>query len=248
MSEITFDTLNNSFTIAISKEHRPVTDAILLSAFANVKKNNVCCDFCSGCGIIPFLWYANKRNPLLTYAVEIQALPYEQMKITVNENNLGEAFFPINKDLNELNGEIRHNTVDVITCNPPYKIGGTGIRCDSEDRQIARHEEFCTLDDIFKVAYKLMKPGAKICMCHRPERTADIMESMRKFKIEPKRLRYVQKKSDTAPWLVLIEGRKNQKPFLQVEAPLITRDENGEISDEIKQIYNSGIMNINISR
>lgn len=86
-----------------------------------------------------------------------------------------------------------------------------------------------------------------MCICQRPERIADIFSSMRKYRIEPKRMRLVQKNTNTAPWLVLIEGKKHQKPFLQVEAPLITRTD-GEFSEEMNKIYLTGKMDINIKR
>ncbi len=247
MNNIVFDTLNNNFAIATSKEHRPVTDAILLSAFANVKKYYICCDLCSGCGIIPFLWYAHNINPKTTYAVEIQELAYNQMALTQEKNNLNDVFFPINEDLNNLQGKIQNGSVDIITCNPPYKIEGAGIPCDNEKRNIARHEGSCTLDDICRVSSKLLKPSGSLCICQRPERIADIFLTMRNYNIEPKRMRLVQKRIDTAPWLVLIEGKKQRKPFLQVEAPLITRN-NGDFSDEMNKIYSTGKMDINIKR
>ena len=63
--------------------------------------------------------------------------------------------------------------------------------------------------------------------------------TMKKFNIEPKRLRFVSKNPKTAPWLFLIEGKKGSKPFLSVEPQLYTQGENG-FSDELLKIYAGG--------
>ena len=62
------------------------------------------------------------------------------------------------------------------------------------------------------------------------------MEAMRQNDIEPKRLRFVQQREHTAPWLFLLEGRRGGKPFLQVEAPLIIEGPGG-FSPEMLRIY-----------
>ena len=65
----------------------------------------------------------------------------------------------------------------------------------------------------------------------------DVLESMRAHKIEPKRVRFVQKRGDTAPWLFLAEGHKGGRRFLKVEPPLLIQDEKGGFSPELQRIY-----------
>lgn len=104
--------------------------------------------------------------------------------------------------------------MDVVTCNPPYKSGGRGILSETaSDPQIARHETLCTIGDICTAAARLLKYGGRLCICQRPERLPDVMEAMRQNDIEPKRLRFVQQREHTAPWLFLLEGRRGGKPF-----------------------------------
>ena len=95
----------------------------------------------------------------------------------------------------------------------------------------------CSIEDVCKAAAKLLQFGGRLCVCQRPERLLDVLEAMRQEKIEPKRVRFVQKRGDTAPWLFLAEGRKGAKRFLKVEPPLLIQDENGEFSPELKKIY-----------
>ena len=88
-----------------------------------------------------------------------------------------------------------------------------------------------------KVSRYLLKDKGAFYMVHRPDRLVDIVELMRKYKIEPKRLRFVHSKIEKEPSLILIKGIKNARPFLKIEKPLIVYKENGEYTEEIYKIY-----------
>ena len=121
--------------------------------------------------------------------------------------------------------------------NPPYKPVGTGIESLGESARIARHEVCCNIEDACKAANYLLKYGGRFCMCHRPERLVDTLELMRKYKLEPKRLRFVQDKNTEQPFLFLVQGQKGAKPFLRVEPQLIIKKENGKFTPEMLDIY-----------
>ena len=108
---------------------------------------------------------------------------------------------------------------------------------DSEAVSIARHEMLCTIDDVCRCAKKNLKFGGRLCICNRPERLCDIMTAMRASGIEPKRLRTVHKNPECPPWLILVEGKKGGKPFVQIEKPLYVRSADGGNSAEMKRIY-----------
>ena len=74
-------------------------------------------------------------------------------------------------------------------------------------------------------------------MIHRPNRLVDIMCAMRKYKIEPKRMRLVYPYIDKEPNMVLIEGLRGGKSRVTVEKPLIVYKEQGVYTDEIYDIY-----------
>lgn len=76
-------------------------------------------------------------------------------------------------------------------------------------------------------------------MVHRPERLSDILENLRKNKLEPKRIKFVYSKQDSKEAkLVLIKAVKNGGEFLKIEKPLYIYKNNGEYSEEILKIYN----------
>ena len=75
-------------------------------------------------------------------------------------------------------------------------------------------------------------------MVHRPERLGDILTLLRKYRLEPKILRFVYANIEKEPKLVLIKGVKNAKPFMKVEKPLFVYNNSGNYTDEILKIYN----------
>ena len=132
--------------------------------------------------------------------------------------------------------DFKAGSFDLVTMNPPYKIENGGIKNEDECSTIARHETFCNMEDIAKSASRLLRFGGKFCICHRPERVFDAMVAMRNNGIEPKRLRFVSKKGDTQPWLVLIEGKRGAKNGLKVESPLVAYNNDGSLSEEMLSI------------
>lgn len=236
-SPFVFEQLGSDYRIAVSKSHKFGTDAFLLARFAQVRQKDKCCDLGSGCGIIPVLWFRWGLSPAYAYAVELQQQGYDQMLVTVAENGLENKLLPVHANLCDLKGTIENCSLDLVTCNPPYKLSGHGVPCPDGARLTARHEVACSIDDVCTSAAKLLRFGGRLCLCQRPERLPDVMEAMRRAKLEPKRLRFVQQHPHTAPWLLLIEGRKGGKPFLRVEPPLMIEKESGGFSDELLSIY-----------
>lgn len=129
--------------------------------------------------------------------------------------------------------------LDLVTCNPPYKVNNAGYQSVITAQKIARHEIMCNIDDVCGAAEKLLKLGGRLCVCNRPERLSDVIFAMKNHNIEPKRLRFVSKNPDEAPWLFLIEGKKGSKPFMKVEPQLYIRSENG-FTEELQRIYATG--------
>lgn len=225
--------LGEGVGVIVSKQHTFGTDAMLLADFASPRPDDIACDFGTGCGIIPFLWLRDGKCKSIS-AVEIQENACNQLErsISLNETDKIIAF---NRDLKNID-DFKAGSFDVVTMNPPYKQENGGIKNDDECATLARHETACNMDDIAKSAARLLRFGGKLCICHRPERVFDAMYSMRQNGIEPKRLRFVSKKGDTQPWLVLIEGKRGAKNGLKVEAPLVAYNNDGTLSEEMLSI------------
>ena len=229
--------LSDDLRLFVSREHKFGTDAFLLSSFASPKKKDRVCDFCTGCGIVALLWFRGEGYPKECYCIDIQEKAISQLQRTVRENKLEEYVKPILADLKTAPSLFKAHGLDLITCNPPYKKLGSGILSEMTAEQIARHEVFCSFDEICESASACLRFGGRFCICQRPERLPDVMGSMVRHGIEPKRLRFVSKNKDTSPWLFLLEGKKGAKPYLTVEPPLFMRDGEG-FSQEVLRIYN----------
>ena len=202
-------------------------DSVLLSDFAkDIKKDSMVMDLGTGTGIIPIL-LCGKTKLKKVIGVEIQKEVCEMAKRSIELNNLEDKFQILNENILDLEKIYSENTFDVIVTNPPYKKMNTGILNENEKKLISRHEYKANLEDFLKVSKRLLKDKGEFYMVHRPERLVDILFNMRKYKIEPKNIRFVFSNKNKEPKLVLIKGIKNANPFLKIENNLYIYDEDG---------------------
>ena len=212
-------------------------DSVLLSDFIKVKDYMKIIDFCTGNCPIPLILSTKIKTEI--YAVELQKEIYDLGKKSIKINNLDNQIKLLNKDVKDLSNIFETDTFDLITCNPPYfKIEEFSKLNDNSIKTIARHEKMIDLENIFKIAKKILKNNGKIAMVHRTDRLIDIIIEMKKNNIEPKRICYIYPKENTKSNMVLIEGAKNGKPGLIVEKPIIVHNENGDYKEEILKIFN----------
>lgn len=211
-------------------------DAVLLSYFANIKNKHRVIDLCTGTGIVPFLAYG-KYAPKEVIGIEIQEDMVEMANRSSLLNNTTDVVKFVHGDLKDKELLDSLGKFDVLTVNPPYKLNNAGIINPNDKLAIARHEVMCTLEDVIIAARRLLKDNGRMFIVHRPERLADIFGLMRKYKIEPKRVRMVQPNTKKAPNIVLVEGQRDGGAFLKWEETLYVYDDNGNYSEEIDRIY-----------
>ncbi|HEY5524405.1 MAG TPA: tRNA1(Val) (adenine(37)-N6)-methyltransferase [Clostridium sp.] len=211
-------------------------DAVLLSQFARIKRNFRVIDLCTGTGIVPVL-IMGKFSPQEIYGIEIQEEMAEMAQRSSKLNDLENTVKFFNKDLKDIDYLKSLGKFDALTVNPPYKLNNSGIVNSSDKLAIARHEIMCSLEDVIVAARTLLKDNGRMYMVHRPERLADIITLMRKYKIEPKRIRMVHPNTKKAPNIVLVEGQRDGGQCLKWEPPLYVYKDEGGYSDEIDLIY-----------
>lgn len=213
-------------------------DSVLLSDYAkDIKKDSTVVDLGTGTGIVGILLCA-KTELKKIIGVEVQKEVYDMAKRSIKLNNMEEKFLLINKNIKELENIKELGTFDAVVTNPPYKKLGTGLINESKKKLISRHEVEATLEDFINVSNKLLKDKGNLYMVHRPDRLADIIELLRKYKLEPKKMRFVCPNNNSEPNLILIKATKNAKPFLKIEKPLYVYERQGEYTKEILKIYN----------
>lgn len=210
------------------------TDAVLLSDFAKDFPSKHTLDLCSGTGIIAFLLYGKSKTKKFT-TVEIQEEMAKMAEKSVMLNGLSENIRVICADLKNAVTLFGKRQFDLITCNPPYIRDG--ITNENDAKTISRHEVLCTLEDIINVSSQLMKTNGRLAIVHRPSRIAELLYLMKKYKVEPKRMRFVHKTTSSPPILVLVEGIYGAKSDINVLKPLILYDDNMNETVELKEIY-----------
>lgn len=211
-------------------------DAVLLSGFVRVKAGERVLDLGTGTGIIPILLEAKTPGEHFT-GLEIQPESAEMAARSVAYNRLQDKIDIVVGDIREASGIFGASSFQVVTTNPPYMIGNHGLVSSCDARMIARHEILCNLDDILRESAKLLAPGGRFYMVHRPFRLAEIFSKMIACRIEPKRMRLVHPFADREPNMVLIEGCRGGNSRLSVEPPLIVFREQGVYTEEITELY-----------
>ena len=211
-------------------------DAVLLSDFANVKEGDKVLDFCTGTGIIPILMEAKTKAAHFT-ALEIQEDSAEMARRSVSLNHLEEKIEIITGDVKDADKIFEAASFQAVTCNPPYMIGQHGLVNPDSPKAIARHEILCTLDDIVKQTARVLVPGGSFYLVHRPFRLVEIMTTLTKYKLEPKRMQLVYPYVDKEPNMVLIQATKGGKSRITVEKPLIVYEKPGVYTKDILEIY-----------
>ena len=210
-------------------------DAVLLSAFSNVRPGENVIDLGTGTGVIPILLEAKTQAGHLT-GLEIQSDSADMARRSVAMNGLEEKIDIVTGDIKEADKLFEAASFHVVTCNPPYMIGMHGLQNPDEPKAIARHEIYCTLEDILQQSARLLKPGGRLYMVHRPFRLVEILAGMSKYGMEPKRMRLVYPFADKEPNMVLIEACRGGKPRITVERPLIVYTRPGEYTEEILRL------------
>ena len=211
-------------------------DAVLLSGFARAKKQERCLDLGCGNGIIPILMEAKAEGKHFT-GLEIQPESADMAKRSVALNGLQDRIDIVEGDIKDASKIFGASSFHVVTTNPPYMTAQHGLTNLYEAKTIARHEVLCNLEDIIRESARLLMPGGRFYMVHRPFRLAEIISLMVQYRMEPKRMRLVYPYVDREPNMVLIEGLRGGKSRMTVEKPLIVYKEPGKYTDEIYDVY-----------
>ncbi len=235
--EVTTDDLQNGYYIYQPADgFRFGVDAVLLSEFSRIKPGESVLDMGTGTGIIPILLAAKTKGRHFT-GLEIQEFSAAVARESVLLNKLEERIDIVNGDIKEASKLFGNESFNVIVSNPPYMIADHGLRNNANEKYIARHEALCTFDDIAREASRVLISKGRFYLIHRPFRLAELFMTLKKYKIEPKRMRLVHSYVDKEPQMVLIEASKGGNSGIKIEKPLIIYEKGGEYTEELKEIY-----------
>ena len=211
-------------------------DAVFLSGWAEVKKGERVLDMGTGTGILPLLLSAKTEAGQIV-GIEVQQECAELAARNITLNGLSDRITVVNGDLKDSVNLFGKASFDVVVSNPPYMTGGHGLVNPQSAKAIARHEVLCSFADVAEQAAAVLKPGGRLYLVHRPFRLPEIITTLVKFGLEPKRLRMVHSYVDKEPNMMLLGCVKGGKPRIQVEKPLIVWEKPGKYTEEVVNTY-----------
>ena len=193
-------------------------DAILLSDFVTIKKNDTVVELGTGCGVIPLSLLISKPVKHV-YCLEIQPELACQALRNAKLNKLDEKMSVILGDMRNLS--LRPSIANVVVCNPPYRRRESGRINPDNQRAIARHEIHTSLDDIINASKYLLSTKGRLSMIYPAERLTDLIDVLRKAGFEPKKMRVIYPDIGANAKLVLMEAWFAGNSGLTVLPPLI---------------------------
>lgn len=212
-------------------------DSVFLVDFTRVRNGDIVVDLGSGSGVMPLL-LAYRKNLARVVGIEIQEKLVQMARRSVEMNNLQEKIEIIKGDYCRTSEIIKTGSVDLVITNPPYMPPSSGKITLGEEKAIARHEIMGSLEDVIREGAAILRFGGLMTMVHRTIRLPEIIYLLKEYNLEPKRMRLVQSRINSAPKIVLIEARKGGNPGLDQEPVLIVYEEDSdEYTREVKRIY-----------
>lgn len=226
----------NGPVFAQAEHFRLSTDCVLLADFVRLSGVRRGIDLGCASGAIALLLLCRSAGLHMT-GLEL----VEEAALLARENMERNGFTERSRirqgDIRQHRALFSSGSFDLVVANPPYFPVERGYLSPEEGRRNARGETLCTMEDICAAAAFLCRTGGSFCLVHKPERLAELLEAMREHALEPKRLRLVCHRADSAPSLVLVEGRRGGKPGMQVLPMLILRNPDGSETEEALRIY-----------
>jgi len=211
--------LNGRLKLIQSRDgYRFSIDAVLLSQFATIRSGDVVIDLGTGCGVIPLIL-------LLTKPVgHVFGLDVQEGLITQAARNARLNGFE--KKMNVVRGDIRHppfasGIANLVVCNPPYRKIKSGRINPDPQRAIARHELLASLDDILRAVAALLTKKGRFALVYPAGRLAEMLVRLRRFNLEPKRVRIHYPNLESNAKLALIEATLGGRPGLEILPPLL---------------------------
>jgi tRNA1Val (adenine37-N6)-methyltransferase len=212
------------------------TDSVLLADFVRTDARRRGIDLGCASGALMLLLLARAENLHMT-GLELVPAAAELARENMEANGFAERSGIVCGDLREHRTLFPAGSFDLVVANPPYYPAGSGFVSADADRAAARGELSCTLDDVCTAAAYLCRTGGSVCLVHKPERLSELLCTLTARGVEPKRLRLVCPRADSAPGLVLVEGRRGGRPGLTIEPPLLLQQADGTESAEVRRIY-----------
>ena len=224
--------LPNGYTLALSEHAFPLsTDSMVLSHFAKLPKNARVLDLGSGCGTLGLL-LCSKNDHCHICGIELSEEAHAMALENIRRNRLDARMESLCADLRSVSEKFSPGQFSCCVSNPPYFSGGPA----SQSHPVARREDFCTPDDLFKAAAWSLKYGGDFFLVHKPERLAELISKAAQYKLEAKKLLLLRHKENGPITLIFLHFRKGANPGLIIEEQSLFHCDNTPTS-YYKEVY-----------
>ena len=213
-------------------------DSVLISDFVKInRKTKKILDIGTGCGIISIL--LAKRSKAKITGIELLETMAEIAKENVKNNGFYEQISIVNEDIKNYKKTFSEAQFDTIVTNPPYfEFKGDFSQInDLEQLACARHNMNLMIEEIIKISAYLLKNMGSFSMVFRSERLIEILELLKKYNLEPKRIKNCYTKWNENSKICMIEAIKDANSGLLIEMPIFVYDKNGKKSEYIENLY-----------
>ena len=212
------------------------TDCVLLADFVPAGRVRRGIDLGCASGAIALLLLSRTENLHMT-GLELQRDAAALAEENMARNGLASRSRILTGDIRRHRELFGSGSFDLAVSNPPYYPLGSGALSPDPGRSAARGETDCSLEELCTAAAWLLRSGGRFCLVYKPERLPELFACLQRQGLEPKRLRLVCHRADSAPSLALLEARRGGRPGLRIEPMLVLTDLDGGESAEYKRIY-----------
>ena len=217
-------------------------DAVILADFASKyarKSFRRAVDLGTGTGIIPLILSYKTEIPEIT-GIEVQKDSFGRAERNTENNGLKGRVGFIHGDVKDFKtgwGKELQGSVDLVTSNPPYTAGSSGLTSSNPAKLIARHETTASLEDFMKCAAYILRDKGEFFMVHRPSRIVDICCLGRQYGLEVKELQFVSPNREGKPNILLVHMVKGGGREAKMLPPLFVYDMEGNYTTELLEAY-----------
>jgi tRNA1Val (adenine37-N6)-methyltransferase len=219
--------------------YRFSVDAALLAGFATVRPDDLAADLGAGCGVVGILlahFYPFKR----LVSVEVQEELAVLARRNVERNGYSGRIEVRHQDVHTFAADETAGSYDLLVSNPPFQPVGASRASTYRQRAVARQESLLQPGDLFAAAQRLLHPGGRMAMIHRPWRWPELRGLMERHDLNPSRIRQVLPREGEEPNIILVEAVKGELARQSEQDPLVLFQQPGLYTEEAEALLKGG--------